>query len=66
MDFRLSDIGQGEKAAEFDVVYTRFLLTHLRDPAGAFARMRQVLQPGGAVVVAVRDRLEASDANSGS
>jgi SAM-dependent methyltransferase len=51
VEFRLSDIGQGEGAAEFDVVYTRFLLTHLRDPAGALARMRQVLQPGGVVIV---------------
>jgi ubiquinone/menaquinone biosynthesis C-methylase UbiE len=45
VEFRLSDIGQSELVPEFDVVYARFLLTHLKDPAEALASMRQVLQP---------------------
>jgi SAM-dependent methyltransferase len=51
VEFRLSDIGQSELVPEFDVVYARFLLTHLKDPAEALASMRQVLQPGGVVIV---------------
>jgi SAM-dependent methyltransferase len=51
VEFRLSDIGQSEAASEFDLVYTRFLLTHLKDPAGALARIRQALRPGGIVIV---------------
>jgi SAM-dependent methyltransferase len=51
VNFRLSDIGQSEAAPEFDVVYARFLLTHLKDPPGALARILQVLQPGGVVIV---------------
>jgi hypothetical protein len=37
----------------FDVVYARFLLTHLKDPLGALTAMRQALRPGG--VLAVED-----------
>src|SRR5215475_5609249 len=33
VEYRHSDIRESEAAAEFDVVYTRFLLTHLSDPA---------------------------------
>jgi len=52
VEFRLLDISQSEEGApEFDVVYARFLLTHLKDPSGALARMRRVLQPGGVVIV---------------
>ena len=35
----------------FDVVYGRFLLTHLPDPAAALANMRERLVPGGVLVV---------------
>lgn len=38
-------------AAEFDVVYARFLLTHLSDPASLLAQMLGLVRPGGAVVV---------------
>jgi SAM-dependent methyltransferase len=51
VEFRLSDISQSNAASEFDVVYARFLLTHLRDPAGALTSIRQALQPGGVVIV---------------
>jgi SAM-dependent methyltransferase len=52
VEFRLQDVmdsapdGQG-----FDVVYTRFVLTHLPDPAKALTNMRQRLVPGGVLVV---------------
>jgi SAM-dependent methyltransferase len=51
VEYRLSDLRQSETAAEFDVVYTRFLLTHLSDPAGALARLRQAARPGGIVII---------------
>src|SRR5262245_2888606 len=38
VEYRLSDIGRSEATSEFDVVYSRFLLTHLSDPAGAIAK----------------------------
>ena len=39
------DPGLGE--AEYDVVYARFLLTHLRDPAAAVALIRRALRRAG-------------------
>jgi SAM-dependent methyltransferase len=35
----------------FDVVYSRFLLEYLPDPASAVAEMRRVARPGGTVVL---------------
>ena len=51
VEFRLADASQGQSAPEFDVVYARFLLTHLADPAGTLAGMWQALLPGGMLVV---------------
>jgi SAM-dependent methyltransferase len=51
VEYRLSDLRQSEAASEFDIVYTRFLLTHLSDPAGALARLRQAARPGGVVMI---------------
>ena len=35
----------------FDVVHARFLLTHLRDPAGTLDAFRRQLRPGGLLIV---------------
>jgi SAM-dependent methyltransferase len=35
----------------FDIVYSRFLLEYLSDPASAVAEMRRVARPGGTVVL---------------
>jgi 2-polyprenyl-3-methyl-5-hydroxy-6-metoxy-1,4-benzoquinol methylase len=51
VEFRLLDIGESEGAPAFNVVYARFLLTHLPDPVGALARMLRLLQPGGIVML---------------
>jgi SAM-dependent methyltransferase len=51
VQFQQADIGTCDVEPVFDLVYARFLLTHLRDPAAAVARMRQFLRPGGVVVV---------------
>jgi SAM-dependent methyltransferase len=51
VEFRLLDIGESDGAPEFDVVYARFLLTHLVDPVGALARMLRLVQPNGLVIL---------------
>jgi ubiquinone/menaquinone biosynthesis C-methylase UbiE len=37
--------------AAFDVVYSRFLLTHLADPAAALTSMLRTLKPGGVMIL---------------
>jgi SAM-dependent methyltransferase len=37
--------------AEFDVVYVRFVLTHLLSPADALANLHAALAPGGVILV---------------
>lgn len=49
--FMVADVTEGLGQAEYDVVYARFVLTHLRDPAAAVALMRDALRPGGRLVV---------------
>ena len=51
VEFRLGGAGQGPATPEFDVVYARFLLTHLGDPAAAVAWMRAHLRPGGRLIL---------------
>jgi ubiquinone/menaquinone biosynthesis C-methylase UbiE len=41
----------GLPRASFDLVYCRFLLLHLPDPAACLREMRAVLKPGGLLVV---------------
>lgn len=49
--FHHSGIGDGELRPDFDMVYTRFVLTHLADPVAALLRMKEALRPGGLIVV---------------
>jgi SAM-dependent methyltransferase len=51
VEFSLADIADGGPEPRFDLVYARFLLTHLKDRGEAVARMRRSLRPGGVVVV---------------
>ena len=51
VEFRVGAAGQGTAAPEFDVVYARFVLTHLSEPAAAVAWMAAHLRPGGLLVV---------------
>jgi SAM-dependent methyltransferase len=51
VSFAVADIGAGFDAVAFDVVYARFLLTHLSDPLGAVTAFHRHLVPGGRVAV---------------
>jgi SAM-dependent methyltransferase len=49
--FRQADIGAWDDERAYDLIYCRFLLTHLSDPAPVLARMWQAARAGGSVVV---------------
>jgi SAM-dependent methyltransferase len=51
VEFRRSAIGDGDPETGFDLVYARFLLTHLPYPSHALSTMLHSLRPGGALVV---------------
>ena len=53
VSFERWDIREASVTRMFDCVYSRFLLTHLSDPAGAVEAFRHHLRPGG--VVAIED-----------
>src|SRR5262249_55016577 len=50
--FEVADVTAGELPRPgFDLVYVRFVLTHLRDPQRAVQRLCDLLVPGGQLVV---------------
>ena len=51
VEFRVADIRETAGASEFDVVYSRFLLTHLSDPASAVRAFWQHLRPSSMLAV---------------
>jgi SAM-dependent methyltransferase len=51
VEFRVLDICDSDSVSAFDLVYARFLLTHLRDPAGVVAAIKRMLKPGGLVIL---------------
>jgi SAM-dependent methyltransferase len=51
IEFRRVDVTEYAPEQEFDFVYARFLLTHLRDPSDALTRMRNALHPGGTIAI---------------
>ncbi len=52
VEFTVDDVMQPPTDGRlFDVIYVRFLLTHLPDPAAALACIRSRLAPGGVVIV---------------
>jgi SAM-dependent methyltransferase len=52
VEFRKQNVLDGDSAAErFDVVYARFLLSHLPDAEGAVSNLHARLEPGGVLIV---------------
>lgn len=49
--FEAHDVTTWEPSQPFDVVYSRFLLTHLADPASLLAALERHLKPGGVIIV---------------
>jgi SAM-dependent methyltransferase len=50
----------GLPRGSYDLVYCRFLLLHLQDPMGCLREMREVLRPGGIIVVEDGDLASAT------
>ena len=51
VEFRPLDLRSEEVGTGFDLVYARFLLTHLAEPAAAIAMFSRALRPGGLLIV---------------
>ncbi|GFS20443.1 methyltransferase [Elysia marginata] len=49
--FTTMDIRTMREASCYDVVYARFLLTHLENPSKAIANLYQSLRPGGSIIL---------------
>jgi 2-polyprenyl-3-methyl-5-hydroxy-6-metoxy-1,4-benzoquinol methylase len=50
-EFRPGTVAGLEESSAFDLVFGRFVLTHVRDPRQALSRMAQAARPEGVVVV---------------
>jgi SAM-dependent methyltransferase len=50
-EFHVGDLGMAEALGPFDLVYARFLLSHLTDPGQALEAFLAALRPGGWLVV---------------
>jgi 2-polyprenyl-3-methyl-5-hydroxy-6-metoxy-1,4-benzoquinol methylase len=51
VEFRSLDVREQQCGSGFDLVYARFLITHLRDPESTTARFLEHLRPGGLLAV---------------
>lgn len=51
VDFRAIDIDEWNEDSVYDLVYCRFVLTHVSDPAELVRRILRAVRPGGVVVV---------------
>ena len=49
--FEVGDVTEWQAGRSFDVVYTRFLLTHLPDPRRLLASLRRHIRPGGVIII---------------
>lgn len=51
ISFRQQDICQLDEAGVYDIIFARFLLSHLSEPEKAVANMVRALKPGGRLVL---------------
>ena len=50
VEFRRGDVTELSGEPAFDLLYARFLLTHLKDPLGALKKWSSMLRPGGIIL----------------
>jgi SAM-dependent methyltransferase len=51
VEYRLLDVVSGDLGSGYQLVYVRFLLTHLQDPGGLVRRLVGALEPQGVLVL---------------
>jgi SAM-dependent methyltransferase len=51
VEFHKANVEELQIDSKYDLVYSRFLLTHLRDPAAVLRRMMHAAKPGAAIIV---------------
>ncbi len=51
VSFAAEDVTSWAPEVQFDVVYARFIFSHLPDPAAVMARLRTHMAPGGVMIV---------------
>ena len=51
VEFRSADATAWSESGRFDVVYGRFIVSHLAEPAAFIARLRDALRPSGTLVL---------------
>jgi len=51
LEFRQSDVREWDEPRRYDLIYCRFVLTHLSDPRGLLRAMRRAVRPAGVAVV---------------
>jgi len=51
IDWRQGQVEDLDQEGVFDLVYARFLLSHLSDPAAVLKRIRKALKPSGRIVI---------------
>jgi len=49
--FEVCDITEWEPHGFFDIVFARFLLSHLANPGGVVSAMRRYIRPGGVIII---------------
>lgn len=59
--FEVADATRLLPAGPYNLIYCRYVLTHLAEPAAAVTRWSRSLQPGGAIAVEENDSIEASE-----
>jgi len=51
IEFRQLDVENWNEEARYDFIYSRFLLTHLKNPGEVLRQMRRAVRPGGVALV---------------
>ena len=51
LEYQCVDVTESNSVMTFDVIYARFLLSHLPNPARTLAELRSMLKPRGCIIV---------------